>query len=132
MIVAPVFRHFYHPKVIGAERIPENGKIILAGNHKHALDPILVDICTKRTVHALAKSELFKGPFGPFFKAIGAISVDLDANKNPEAYERAKVILRNGGVINIHFVRIPFVFEENSDKTYKMLRDVIRKCFKLE
>ncbi len=101
MIVAPVFRHFYHPKVIGAERIPENGKIILAGNHKHALDPILVDICTKRTVHALAKSELFKGPFGPFFKAIGAISVDLDANKNPEAYERAKAILSNGGIINI-------------------------------
>ncbi|MBQ3295662.1 MAG: 1-acyl-sn-glycerol-3-phosphate acyltransferase [Erysipelotrichaceae bacterium] len=87
--------------MLGTEKIPEKGKIILAGNHKHALDPILVDICTKRTVHALAKSELFKGFFGPFFKAIGAISVDLDASKNPEAYEKAREVLRNEGVINI-------------------------------
>ncbi len=101
MIITPVFRIFYHPEVIGAEKIPVEGMIILAGNHKHALDPILVDICTKRTVHALAKSELFKGFFGPFFKAIGAISVDLDASKNPEAYERAKEVLHDGGVINI-------------------------------
>ena len=35
----------------------------------------------------------------------------------------------NGGVINIHFVRIPFIFEENSEKTYKMLRKVILDCF---
>ena len=101
IILTPVFRLFYHPQMLGTEKIPEKGKIILAGNHKHALDPILVDICTKRTVHALAKSELFKGFFGPFFKAIGAISVDLDASKNPEAYEKAREVLRNEGVINI-------------------------------
>ena len=101
IIITPVFRIFYHPEVVGAEKIPDSGRIILAGNHKHALDPILVDICTKRTVHALAKSELFRGFFGPFFKAVGAISVDLDASKNPAAYEKALEVLHNDGVINI-------------------------------
>ena len=101
IIITPVFRFFYHPEVVDAEKIPDSGRIILAGNHKHALDPILVDICTKRTVHALAKSELFKGFFGPFFRAVGAISVDLDASKNPAAYEKALEVLRNDGVINI-------------------------------
>ena len=101
IIITPVFRFFYHPEVVDAEKIPDSGRIILAGNHKHALDPILVDICTKRTVHVLAKSELFKGFFGPFFRAVGAISVDLDASKNPAAYEKALEVLRNDGVINI-------------------------------
>ena len=81
--------------------IPKKGAVILAGNHKHALDPLLVDICTKRTVHALAKSELFKGPFGRFFKTIGAISVDLDAPGNPAAYEQARQVLADDGVVNI-------------------------------
>ena len=101
IVFTPVFRLFFHPEIKGKDKIPEEGAIILAGNHKHALDPILVDICTRRTVHALAKSELFKGLFGPFFKSIGAISVDLDAPGNPEAYEKAKSTLLEGGVINI-------------------------------
>ena len=37
----------------------------------------------------------------------------------------------NGGVINIHFVRLPFIFEEDSDKTIQMLKKVILMCFGL-
>ncbi|MBR4421262.1 MAG: 1-acyl-sn-glycerol-3-phosphate acyltransferase [Erysipelotrichaceae bacterium] len=100
-IAAPLFRLYFRPKVIHADIIPQEGPIILAGNHKHALDPLLVDISTKRTVHALAKSELFEGFFGPFFYAIGAIPVDLDAPKNPDAYAKARETLLNEEVINI-------------------------------
>ena len=101
IIFTPIFKAYFHPRIINADRIPGNGPIILAGNHKHALDPLLVDICTKRTVHALAKSELFEGFFAFFFKAIGAIPVYLDAPKNPEAYASTKAILLNDEVINI-------------------------------
>ena len=100
-VLAPLFRLVYHPVIIGAEKIPAEGPVILAGNHKHAFDPLLVDISTKRTVHALAKSELFQGAGGFFFSAIGAIPVDLEAAKNPDAYASAKEALLKGGAVNI-------------------------------
>ena len=100
-LFAPLFRLFFQPTIIHADRIPKEGPIILAGNHKHALDPLLVDVSTRRTVHALAKSELFEGIFRPFFYAIGAIPVYLDAPKNPDAYIAAKETLLNEEVINI-------------------------------
>ena len=100
-IFTPLFKALFSPQIVNAETIPESGPIILAGNHKHALDPLLVDVSTKRTVHALAKSELFEGFFAFFFKAIGAIPVVLDAPSNPEAFTAAKQTLLNGEVINI-------------------------------
>ena len=56
-----LFKILYRPKVIGKENIPENGAIIFAGNHKHAFDPLMVIMSTKRVVHYMAKNELFKG-----------------------------------------------------------------------
>ena len=100
-IVTPLFKAYFHPRIINSERIPLEGPVILAGNHKHALDPLLVDVCTGRTVHALAKSELFEGFSAFFFHAVGAIPVVLDAPKNPDAYASAREVLQNGEVINI-------------------------------
>lgn len=37
-----------------------------------------------------------------------------------------------GGDINIHFIRLPFVFEENEHKTKDQLREVIKKILELE
>ena len=100
-IFSPIFRCFFHPQIVNADRIPKSGPVILAGNHKHALDPLLVDICTFRTVHTLAKSELFEGCFGFFFSRIGAIPVYLEAPSNPDAYAGAKEVLRKNEVLNI-------------------------------
>ena len=100
-IFTPFFKWYFHPVIIGAEKVPKEGAIILAGNHKHALDPILVDVTTKRCVHALAKSELFDGPFGFFFKNIGSIPVYLEAKSNPEALKSAIETLKEGRVINV-------------------------------
>ncbi len=100
-IFTPIFKFYYHPNVYGKDNIPSSGAIILAGNHKHAFDPLLVDYSTKRTVHTLAKSELFEGFFGFFFNVIGAIPVYLDAPKNPEAFKKAKEELIEGCIINI-------------------------------
>lgn len=100
-IFTPFFKWYFHPTIIGKEKIPKEGAIILVGNHKHALDPILVDVTTKRCVHALAKSELFEGPFGFFFKRIGSIPVYLDAKSNPEALKAAIESLKEGKVINV-------------------------------
>jgi len=96
-----IFKIYYNPTIINKEYIPKDGSAVIAGNHKHALDPILVDVCTKRVVHTLAKKELHDGAFGWFFRAIGTIPVDLHAQKNREALVSAIQCLNDGALINV-------------------------------
>lgn len=97
----PVMKIMYRPTITGKENIPEKGRVIIAGNHKHALDPILVDISTDRIVRTLAKKELHDGPFGFMFRSTGTIPVDLHSPKNHSAFESALEVLNNDGVINV-------------------------------
>ena len=96
-----IFKIYYNPTIVNKEYIPKEGSAVIAGNHKHALDPILVDVCTKRVVHALAKKDLHDGKFGWFFKSVGTIPVDLKADKNREALECAIKYLKDGSLINV-------------------------------
>ena len=77
-----VFMNYYNPTIVNSEVIPSSGKIIIAGNHKNALDPILVDVCTNRIVYTLAKKSLFDSNFGWFFKGVGSIPVEKGALDN--------------------------------------------------
>lgn len=104
-LISPLFtsllRLYYHPTIINKEVIPSYGKAVIAGNHKHALDPILVNSCTKRVVHTLAKKELHDGRFGWLFRAGGTIPVDLHAAHNKEALDSAVLYLNKGCLINL-------------------------------
>lgn len=96
-----LFMIVYCPKRVNQSHIPEDGRAVLAGNHKHALDPVLVDCCTKRTVHTLAKKELHDGAFGWLFRGVGTIPVDLGAAHNPEALNKSVEYLRNDCIVNV-------------------------------
>lgn len=96
-----LFKVYYNPTLVHKEYIPAEGAVVIAGNHKHALDPILVDVCTKRVIHTLAKKDLHDGIFGWFFRAIGTIPVDLRAERNPEALATAVEYLKMGKAINV-------------------------------
>lgn len=100
-LFAPIFRLLFRPQIFGKENIPVNGRAVIAGNHKHALDPILIDISTKRTVHTLAKKELHDGVFGFLFRAVGTIPVDLHSKENKDALAAAVEVLRDDHVINV-------------------------------
>ena len=100
-IFRPIFTAYYNPTIINKEYIPKNGAAVIAGNHKHALDPILVDVCTKRVVHTLAKKDLHDGRFGWFFRAIGTIPVDLKAKHNKKSLTTAIDYLKEGSLINV-------------------------------
>lgn len=100
-LFTPLFRIIFRPEILGKENIPVNGRAVIAGNHKHALDPILIDVSTKRTVHTLAKKELHDGMFGFLFRAVGTIPVDLHSKENRDALEAAVEVLRNDHVINV-------------------------------
>lgn len=100
-IFSPLFKFIYRPEIIGKENIPDNGAVVIAGNHKHALDPILVDISTKRIIRTLAKKELHDGPFGFIFKMVKSIPVDLHSSKNREALYTAIEELKKGQAVNV-------------------------------
>ena len=90
----------FRPKVIGKENIPEDGALIFAGNHKHAVDPTMVMMSTNRVVHYMAKEELFKGLHGIIFEQMGLIKVHR-GKSNPQAVIEAENILNNGGTVGI-------------------------------
>ena len=103
-LVKPIYtillKIIFRPKILGRENIPEEGALIFAGNHKHAVDPTMVMMSTKRIVHYMAKEELFRGLHGIFLKKIGLIKV-YRGRSNPNAVIEAEKILNNGGTVGI-------------------------------
>ena len=99
-IFKPVFNVLYRPKIIGMENIPKDGSLVIACNHKHAIDPLMLAMTTKRTIHFLAKKEIYKGILKFFFNAVGTLPVDR-GNSNKGTISRAEDMLKTGGVIGI-------------------------------
>lgn len=96
-----IFKTYFNPTIVNKEYLPKKGSCVIAGNHKHALDPIMVDSCTKREVHTLAKKELHDNKaYGWFFRLIKSIPVDSYA-KNKKALNTAIEYLNEGNMINI-------------------------------
>ena len=91
---------FLTPKYEGLENIPTEGNFILAGNHTHNLDGLLLASSTKRNIHFLAKSELFIGIKGAFFYNLGLIPVNRKI-KDSSVLRKAIAYLNDGKVIGI-------------------------------
>lgn len=90
---------FARLEVVGRERIPRTGPLILAANHVHLLDPPLVAMCAGRRVHPMAKRELFEVPLiGWFFHLYGAFPVQR-FSADMGALRAARNILRNGEAV---------------------------------
>lgn len=137
-----IFKVIYRFEVKNAGNIPTNGAVILAGNHISYLDPILISISTKRQVHFLAKSELFKIPvLGFILRNIQIISVDRSKG-DIDAIKASIKVLKEGKVLGIfpqgtrtrdienisrgigmisHKTNAPIIpiYIKNSDKVYK-------------
>ena len=101
LIYIPLLTILYRPKFYGKENIPKDGSIIIAGNHKHAVDPVVVMTSTKRIVHFMAKEEVSKGLHGKLFELLGIIRVYKDKTKNIQSVTIAESMLKDGGVLGI-------------------------------
>ncbi len=95
--------------VVGRERIPESGGVIIAANHHNALvDAMLIIVTVPRAITVLAKAPLFRHPLiGPPLRMMGAVPVHRraesgdDPRKNDEMFAAAIKALRTGGVVLI-------------------------------
>ncbi len=99
-IVCFLFKAIYRPNIIGKENIPKTGRIVICGNHTNMMDIPLLFCSTKRTIHFLAKDELFKGLGKPFFYSMGCIPVNR-RTKDKKSLASAIKVLEEDKVIGI-------------------------------
>ena len=114
VVLNPFFRFYYNPTIIGKENIPKSGGIIIAGNHRHALDQHHIIISSKRPIHYMAKKEYFDEEASLFSKdnkftrwlskkivnSYGCIRVDRTI-KDEEASQQALEVLKNGKALGL-------------------------------
>lgn len=79
-IIRLYFMIAYRIQVEGEEHLPK-GHVVLAPNHNHAMDPLLMGIVYRPDVCAIAKAELFKNAFvRKILLILDSISVDREGN----------------------------------------------------
>ena len=97
-LAGAVLGTWFRVRVTGAERIPADGGVIVAPNHKNFLDPFFIGIATRRHVRFMAKVELFKGPLAWLFLRLGAFPIRR-GESDTEALDTAAAILKGGGLV---------------------------------
>ncbi|MHA6797096.1 lysophospholipid acyltransferase family protein [Pseudonocardia bannensis] len=107
--LAPLVRLIYRPTVHGADRVPRTGPVILAANHRAAVDTAVIPIVTPRPVSFLGKAEYFTGTglkgrlAARFLSALGYIPVDrANAKAGLAALDAGRGVLQAGGVFGIY------------------------------
>jgi len=109
LILPPLLKAIWRPKVSGAERVPRSGGVILASNHLSFVDSVVIPCTSPRPVHFLAKSDYFTGRGVKgflqrlWFEGIGMLPVDRD---DPQAaigsLDVALEVLRRGDAFGIY------------------------------
>lgn len=108
-LLAPLARLLYRPVVQGADHVPDTGPVIIAANHRAAVDTAVIALTAGRPVSFLGKAEYFvgRGPKGralaAFLSALGYVPVDRgNAKAGLAALGAARGVLDAGGVFAIY------------------------------
>jgi len=87
--------------IVGAEKIPTEGPVILAPSHRSSWDPPYLTLLTERQQFYMSKESLFKVPiFGPFIAKLGAFPVRR-GEADRAALRKAMDYLKSGRIVTI-------------------------------
>ncbi len=108
-VLGPIMRLMFRPRVEGAEHIPGDGPVILAGNHLTFIDSIVLPIVCDRQVCFIGKDEYVTGKglkgrlMAWFFTGVGMIPVDRDGGRGGvAALMTGRRVLEEGRVFGIY------------------------------
>lgn len=87
-------------EVHGAQKVPVDGPVIVASNHRRFFDPVFVSMAAPRRLRWMAKKELFAFPFGRFFYFLGTFPVDREGGGRA-ALRTALNLLTEGRALGI-------------------------------
>jgi 1-acyl-sn-glycerol-3-phosphate acyltransferase len=97
-----VSRAFFDLEVEGAENIPREGPVVIAGNHFSHLDPPLIAVNLDRYIRFLAVDELFGDSKAFAFLLDFFGTIPLDRNGYPiRAMREAIRCLEGGGAVGV-------------------------------
>ncbi len=96
-----LIRRRFQVHLHGVEHVPVSGPVIFASNHVGVADGPMLAIFAPRPVHALTKTEMFRGFLGHFLIHSGQIPLDR-FHSDPAAVRRCLRVLRDGGTIGIY------------------------------
>ncbi len=105
ILLGPLLRVLYRPKVSGLEHVPGDGPVIMAISHNTFLDSIFLPLMVKRPMTFLAKDEYFTTPgfkgflMRTFFKGVGQVPIDRSGGNSSEGALRTGVRVLDGGNI---------------------------------
>ena len=108
---AAVPAYFRHVEVLGTERLPASGPLVLAANHPQSItDALVLGWAVPRPLHFLAHSGLFRAPLlGRVLRRAGVLPVyrprevegAAAAAGNAETFRACREALEAGGVLAI-------------------------------
>lgn len=109
VILGPLLRLMFRPRIEGMENIPESGRAIVAGNHLSFTDHFVMPAILPRRITFLAKAEYFTGPglkgrlTAAFFRSVGQIPVDRSGGKASQAAVTAAIeVLERDELLGIY------------------------------
>ncbi len=109
VLLGPVLRLMFRPRIEGLDNVPATGAAIVAGNHLSFSDHFLMPAILKRRITFLAKAEYFTGPglkgrlTAFFFRSAGQIPVDRSGKEAGKAAIREGLgVLSKGELLGIY------------------------------
>ncbi|MFE1954204.1 lysophospholipid acyltransferase family protein [Streptomyces sp. NPDC059524] len=109
VLLGPLLRLMFRPRIEGLEHVPDSGAAIVAGNHLSFSDHFLMPAILKRRITFLAKAEYFTGPgikgrlTAAFFRSAGQIPVDRSGREAGQAAIREGLgVLGRGELLGIY------------------------------
>jgi 1-acyl-sn-glycerol-3-phosphate acyltransferase len=101
LLFTAIFNVFFRTRIIGRDRVPRDGGLLVVSNHISFADPPLVAVSLPRPVEFMTMVEIFRKPvLGAIARALRAFPVDrsrADAGSAREAVRR----LRAGRCVGI-------------------------------
>ncbi|QHY94125.1 1-acyl-sn-glycerol-3-phosphate acyltransferase [Streptomyces sp. S4.7] len=109
VLLGPLLRLLFRPRIQGLDNIPADGAAIVAGNHLSFSDHFLMPAIIRRRITFLAKAEYFTGPgvkgrlTATFFRSAGQIPVDRSGKEAGRAAIREGLgVLGKGELLGIY------------------------------
>ncbi|WP_455661242.1 lysophospholipid acyltransferase family protein [Pradoshia sp.] len=100
-VVKTVLTPLYRVRVYGIEHFPKTGGVLLCSNHISELDPPVVGMTAPRTVHFIAKEELFKMPvLKAILPHVNAIPIKRGMSDR-NALRKGLGVLKDGNVLGL-------------------------------
>jgi 1-acyl-sn-glycerol-3-phosphate acyltransferase len=104
VLLGPILRLVYRPRVAGLDNVPATGPAILASNHLSFIDSLFIPLMVKRRVVYLGKADYFdKRRTRWFVRAVGVIPVRREGGPAGEAAIQTGIrALNDGNIIAIY------------------------------